>query len=106
MAYSARDYYDVADFGAHSISGIAEKLRTDDILFDKYYQMNGVLYDPAERCEGECRRVHYCAITQLNYEKYEQCVEAMASKAQPRVSLNAPVIAHGILALLLVAFCQ
>ena len=76
LAYDFKSYYDLQnDLGGPSLNSLAEKFKTDKSVFDKYYRMNGVLYDPSESCRGECMYVQYCAITQLQYEKYDTCIK-------------------------------
>ncbi len=74
VEYRGTEYYSQQDMGTASLNNIAQNLLTDDELFDKYYTVNGVNYDPDELCRGECRVVHFCAITQVDYDAYENCM--------------------------------
>lgn len=51
------------------------KLRSDSSLFDNYYKMNGVLYDPKETCRGPCKSVQLCAIENVIYDDYKKCMD-------------------------------
>ena len=64
-----------------SLNNIAQNLLSNDELFDKYYAANGVNYHPNEVCTGECRFVHYCAITEIDYDAYEGCMNVLVSSS-------------------------
>ncbi len=74
LEYTGTEYYGQPDMGTTSLNSIAQSLLDNDELFNKYYAANGVNYDPKEECAGECRYVHYCAVTELAYDAYEQCM--------------------------------
>ena len=82
--YNATVYYGQPDMNTASLDNIAKNLLTDDELFQKYYAANGVNYAPNEVCTGECRFVHYCAITEINYDAYENCVASPTSAGSPK----------------------
>ena len=73
LLYKATEYYNIVDFTTASLVDLAEELLVDDDLFDRYYLANGVAYDPDEEWDEETRLVHYCAITQLDYDEYAEC---------------------------------
>ena len=84
LEYTAKDY-NLEDMGTQSLHMLAEKLKTDDEMFKKYLLYNGVKYNPDEECDKGCRAVHYCAVTQCDYQLYEQCYTNM-TKVAPTVS--------------------
>ncbi len=84
--YTGTDYYNQPDMGTTSLNNIAQALLDNDTMFDKYYVANGVNYDPSEKCTEECRVIHYCAITEVDYEKYDQCYQGHVSGAQSVMS--------------------
>ena len=94
-------YYSISDFGTESLNGLAERLKTDSELFHKYYRANGVLYDPAELCQGQCQHIHYCAITELRYDQYERCVKSMENGAAAGTTLNIPLHITTVMLLML-----
>lgn len=79
LEYQGTIYYNQSDMTTYSLDNIARNLLTDDELFNKYYAANGVNYDPNELCEEECRIVQYCAITEVDYNEYEECVVAQTA---------------------------
>ena len=81
LEYEATDYYGQPDMDTASLDNIAQSLLNNDELFSKYYTANGVNYDPNEVCTGECRFVHYCAITEINYDAYEECMNVLVSRS-------------------------
>ena len=82
--YTGTVYYGQPDMNTTSLDNIAKNLLTDDELFQKYYAANGVNYAPNEVCTGECRFVHYCAIAEIDYDAYENCMKSLTSDGSPR----------------------
>ena len=74
LEYNATQYFGVADMSAVSLNDIAQRMKTDDALFGRYYKANGVLYDPNEQWTEEMRTIHYCAAVHVDYEDYRICV--------------------------------
>ena len=102
IAYTGTEYYNVPDMSTESLVEIADQLMQDDELFDKYYLANGLLYDPEDECVGECRIVQYCAITNLDYELYETCVESLLDNDTDQPSSAGCATLHRLVWLLLI----
>jgi sphingomyelin phosphodiesterase acid-like 3 len=75
LVYNATEYYQLPDMGTQSLHTLAQSFLTDDARFNKYYQANGVLYDPQETCKDECKIIQYCSLTRIDYDDYEACVQ-------------------------------
>uniref|UniRef100_UPI00358E2001 acid sphingomyelinase-like phosphodiesterase 3b n=1 Tax=Myxine glutinosa TaxID=7769 RepID=UPI00358E2001 len=65
--------YGVPDITLSSITSAVKSFRTNQSLFQTYYNYNSVSYD-LETCNEMCQMDHYCAITQLSHEGYAVCV--------------------------------
>jgi len=83
LAYKGTEYFQTDDMGTASLNAIAQKMVADDEYFQKYYSINGVLYDPEETCTFECKYIHYCAITEVEYDGYEGCVNRLNNNSVP-----------------------
>ena len=92
LEYNATEYYNQPDMQTASLNNIANNLLTDDELFKKYYSANGVNYDPNEVCVDECRLVHYCAITEVDYDAYEACMQSTTSASHSKHSKDLPFL--------------
>ena len=82
LEYSFRTYFNIAQMSPESISGLLDSMMEDDILFNNYYAINTVLYESADdavaNCDATCRSYHYCAMSQLDYSKFEDCISSPA----------------------------
>ena len=81
IAYKGTEYFDIPNMGTASLNELAQSMINADALFQKYYAINGVLYDPNETCTEECKYIHYCAITEVEYPDYEACVNRLNSSS-------------------------
>lgn len=81
LAYQATEYYNIPDFGTDALADLNERFLHDDQLFDKYYKANGVFYDPSEQWTEEFRRIHYCSIAEMNYDRWSNCNQAISGSS-------------------------
>ncbi len=59
------------------IANLLEAVKTDQTVFEDYYFINTVSFEAAteENCDNVCRRYHYCAMSELDYQRFEICVQ-------------------------------
>jgi hypothetical protein len=88
LEYDGTKYFGVPDMSPASLDDIAQRMKTDDELFGKYYKANGVLYDPSEKWTDEMRTVHYCAIVHVDYDDYRDCVNPPDTSAAANINLG------------------
>ncbi|KAK6633579.1 hypothetical protein RUM44_004186 [Polyplax serrata] len=90
VEYNFTQYYGLNDITAVSLHDLVESFRTEDSeLFVKYFRANSVRYFPSPRegkCFSNCLHNHFCAITRLDYQDFERCVETTASALASAVS--------------------
>ena len=60
--------------GTTSLSILTDRLMKDDEMFGKYYRANGVFYDTDEEWDEETRKVHCCAISEVDYNGCNECM--------------------------------
>ena len=72
MEYRFTDAYNVEDISLANMQKVAEKLKEDPLLMQKYIYFNSVSYS-FEKCDEICQNNHLCAINFLDKERYENC---------------------------------
>ncbi|XP_032084316.1 acid sphingomyelinase-like phosphodiesterase 3b [Thamnophis elegans] len=78
--YSLTEAYEIPDGSVHSMHLVLEKLMRDKGQLQKYYRYNSVQYDTTF-CNDSCQTDHICAIREVDFEKYNQCVIARSAAA-------------------------
>lgn len=51
-----------------------ERIANDHCYLQKYYVLNSVSYDLTE-CNSDCRVDHVCAAREIDFSRYEHCLE-------------------------------
>nr|XP_054754080.1 acid sphingomyelinase-like phosphodiesterase 3b [Lytechinus pictus] len=81
LEYRATEVYDIADLSPLSLHQLVDKFRGDGSISDattdyfaRYYTYNTAMA-PAGDCDDDCKRLHICAITELDVPAYENCLE-------------------------------
>ncbi|XP_031639378.1 acid sphingomyelinase-like phosphodiesterase 3b isoform X2 [Contarinia nasturtii] len=98
-------YFGSGEVNAVALHNLADRFsNTDNPMFGKYYKANSVRYNTSP-CEGVCALNHYCAITRVDYNEFNHCLETAASAlaasgARPNVCI--PIAAN--IALLLATY--
>ncbi|NXG13591.1 ASM3B phosphodiesterase, partial [Grallaria varia] len=76
--YRLTEAFQVPDGSVHSMQTVLERISGDPHYLQRYYEFNSAMYDLAP-CEQECRVDHLCAIREVSFTKYEECVKASSS---------------------------
>lgn len=76
--YSLTEAFQVPDGSARSMHLLLEKLTKDKDYLQRYYQYNSVQYDLTD-CDDSCQTDHICAIKEVDFGKYGQCLEARSA---------------------------
>jgi len=76
LEYSFLEYYSLTHISAAEISNLVLNIKDDKEVFKKYYKANTVMFEEAteENCDATCMRYHFCALYQLDYQEFEDCV--------------------------------
>ncbi|NWI88116.1 ASM3B phosphodiesterase, partial [Pitta sordida] len=72
--YRLTEAFQVPDGSAGSMQTVLERLSGDSRYLQRYYEFNSARYDLAP-CGQECRVDHLCAIREVDFTKYEECVK-------------------------------
>lgn len=77
LEYNFTFAYNLKAINPTTLYNLAKKLRNDQLLFDRYYTANTVSLDYSVCFTMKCRRLHWCAITEVNYKRFYECNSAM-----------------------------
>ncbi|KAJ6663536.1 hypothetical protein lerEdw1_009615 [Lerista edwardsae] len=80
--YRLTEAFQIPDGSVNSMHRLLQKLASNDSLLQRYYRYNSVQYDLAE-CDSRCRTDHLCAIREVDFAKYEQCINARNGAPTP-----------------------
>ena len=80
--YDFTTEYGLDNVTAESLEELTEAVRSNSSVFATYYGFNSVKYDTdAQACEddGACKTYHMCAMSELDYDSFEDCVTSDGS---------------------------
>ncbi|KAM6371216.1 acid sphingomyelinase-like phosphodiesterase 3b isoform 2-T2 [Pluvialis apricaria] len=72
--YRLTEAFQVPNGSAHSMQTVLERISKDPHYLQQYYEFNSVRYDLTP-CEEACRVDHVCAIREVDFTKYNECVK-------------------------------
>ncbi|XP_071487800.1 acid sphingomyelinase-like phosphodiesterase 3b [Diadema antillarum] len=95
LEYRATTSYGVSDLSPASLDALIEKFSEGEAasneIFRRYHGHSTALADVKE-CDDDCRRYHFCAITNLDYDKYDDCLSGHAVRKGGQIgSLGATI---------------
>lgn len=70
--------FQVPDGSASSMQTVLDRMSKDPPYLQQYYEYNSARYD-LEPCKQECRVDHLCAIKEVDFRKYDECVKTNSS---------------------------
>ncbi|KFW97060.1 Acid sphingomyelinase-like phosphodiesterase 3b, partial [Phalacrocorax carbo] len=76
--YRLTEAFQVPDGSARSMQTVLERISEDPRYLQQYYEFNSVRYDLSP-CEEACRVDHVCAIREVDFTKYNECVKTGSS---------------------------
>ncbi|XP_032566151.1 acid sphingomyelinase-like phosphodiesterase 3b isoform X1 [Chiroxiphia lanceolata] len=76
--YSLTEAFQVPDGSARSMQTVLERISGDPHYLQSYYEFNSARYDLAP-CKQECRVDHLCAIREVDFTKYDECVKTSSA---------------------------
>ncbi|NP_001187973.1 acid sphingomyelinase-like phosphodiesterase 3b [Ictalurus punctatus] len=80
--YRLTEAFRVPDASPVSMHRVLEQIAHENCYLQKYYGFNSVNYDLSE-CNADCRLDHVCAMREVGFEAYEECVKEGASSSIP-----------------------
>lgn len=76
--YRLTEAFQVSDGSARSMQMVLERISRYPHYLQLYYEFNSARYD-LEPCKQECRVDHLCAIREVDFTKYNECVKTNSS---------------------------
>lgn len=76
--YRLTSAFQVPDGSTQSMQTVLEKISKDAKYLQQYYEFNSVKYD-LTLCGETCRVDHVCAIREIDFTRYEECLKASSS---------------------------
>lgn len=76
--YRLTESFRVPDASPASMHHILDRIANDHCYLQKYYEFNSVSYDLTE-CDKDCRADHICAAREVDFYRYEKCLEKEAA---------------------------
>ncbi|NWQ67717.1 ASM3B phosphodiesterase, partial [Neopipo cinnamomea] len=76
--YSLTEAFQVPDGSVRSMQMVLERISGDPHYLQSYYEFNSARYDLAP-CKQECRVDHLCAIREVDFTKYDECVKTSSA---------------------------
>lgn len=78
--YRLTESFRVPDASPTSMHQVLERIASEPCYLQKYYNFNSVSYDLKE-CDGYCRVDHVCAAREIDFDRYEHCLEKEGATA-------------------------
>ncbi|CAG9860991.1 unnamed protein product [Phyllotreta striolata] len=85
VEYNFSTYYSINEISAGSLHALADKFTQDNpygnSVFNKYYRANSVRFNtnPSTGCDATCAHTHFCTITRVDYDQFQQCMQTAPS---------------------------
>uniref|UniRef100_A0A8C2X3I9 Sphingomyelin phosphodiesterase acid like 3B n=1 Tax=Cyclopterus lumpus TaxID=8103 RepID=A0A8C2X3I9_CYCLU len=78
--YRLTESFRLPDASPASMHQLLERIANDRCYLQKYYEFNSVSYDLTE-CNSDCRVNHVCAAREVDFDRYEHCLEKEGAAA-------------------------
>lgn len=78
--YRLTESFRVPDASPSSMHQVLERIANSRCYLQKYYEFNSVSYDLME-CNNNCRADHVCAAREVDFNRYEHCLEKEGAAA-------------------------
>lgn len=83
LEYDFLKDFNETELSAQSLHALAQTFNPatgSGNLFQNYFKYNSVSYVNSSKCDMECQRNHYCAITEVDYGRFRSCNKATDNK--------------------------
>ncbi|XP_056300643.1 acid sphingomyelinase-like phosphodiesterase 3b [Pseudoliparis swirei] len=78
--YRLTESFRLPDASPASMHQALERIANDRCYLQKYYEFNSVSYDLTE-CNSDCRVDHVCVVREVDFDRYEHCLEKEGAAA-------------------------
>lgn len=97
--YSLTEAFQIPDGSVNSMHLLLGKLERDNNQLQRYYRYNSVQYD-LEECDSSCQIDHICAIREVDFAKYNQCIKARNGAPAPLAPVQSLLFVGPIMGLI------
>lgn len=80
--YRLTEAFRVPNASPASMHRVLEQIAYENCYLQQYYGFNSVNYDLSV-CNADCRIDHVCAMREVDFDAYEECVRGRVSSAVP-----------------------
>ncbi|XP_062996855.1 acid sphingomyelinase-like phosphodiesterase 3b [Elgaria multicarinata webbii] len=84
--YCLTEAFQIPDGSVGSMQQLLQQLEKDRSRLQQYYRYNSVQYDLTD-CDDSCQTDHICAIREVDFAKYSQCVKDRSAASAPGLDL-------------------
>ena len=86
--YKATDVFNIPNVSPQSLHSLVQTFQDQKSTnFDKYYLYNSVSAG-GEHCDKYCKTAQICAITKIDFDDYNECVELSTKASSSAYGLN------------------
>ncbi|KAG7162023.1 Acid sphingomyelinase-like phosphodiesterase 3b-like 4, partial [Homarus americanus] len=71
--YNFTSEYNLTSINPESLYNLAKNMKKNSTLFNKYYKANTVSLESPSVCTTNCHLLHWCSITEVNYNRFNTC---------------------------------
>ncbi|XP_064200127.1 acid sphingomyelinase-like phosphodiesterase 3b [Anguilla rostrata] len=100
--YRLSEAFQVPDASPSSMHGVLGRVAADRCHLQRYYDYNSVSYD-LSACDAACRADHVCSIRELDFDRYERCLEREGAAALSHTPTT-PLLLSAAFSLLLASY--
>ncbi|XP_042885095.1 acid sphingomyelinase-like phosphodiesterase 3b isoform X2 [Penaeus japonicus] len=79
LEYNFTTKYNLNAINPSTLYNFTQTMKSNRTLFDRYYTANTVSLENPEVCQDQCQRLHFCAITEVDYERFYKCNSASST---------------------------
>lgn len=90
IEYQATEAFNIPDVSPQSLHSLVQTFQDQNSKnFDKYYHYNSVSAG-REHCDKDCKTAQICAITKIDFDDYNECLELFTKATSSADALNVP----------------
>ncbi|KAG0711140.1 Acid sphingomyelinase-like phosphodiesterase 3b [Chionoecetes opilio] len=94
LEYNFSSTYTLSSLSPEALYEVANTMKDDKATFDRYYRANTVGLEDPKVCTDQCRLLHRCAVTEVDYTRFYDCNTAAWTHLSrwAALSVAAPVL--------------
>lgn len=73
LEYNFSSTYKLSSLTPNTLYDLTKAMKDNKTTFDRYYRANTVSLEDPDVCTDQCRLLHWCAITEVDYTRFYDC---------------------------------